>query len=133
MKEYSIENIMDAFNECAKQLEEKDKEIERLNNIIQTKDEGFKATTEELCETAEENGNLKEVIETLKRTNLLLIKQKAESEDNLYMLDNRIDKAIEYIEDRFFINEETGEYCLTHTFDGGNLYELMKILKENKQ
>ena len=33
MKEYSIENIMDAFNECAKQLEEKDKEIEELKNI----------------------------------------------------------------------------------------------------
>lgn len=43
-----------------------------------------------------------------------------------------INKAIEYIEDRFFINEETGEYCLTHTFDDGNLYELLKMLKENK-
>lgn len=43
-----------------------------------------------------------------------------------------INKAIEYIEDRFFINEETGEYCLTHTFDDGNLYELLKILKEYK-
>lgn len=43
-----------------------------------------------------------------------------------------INKAIEYIEDRLYINEETGEYCLTHTFDSSNLYELMKILKEYK-
>lgn len=31
---YSIVEIMDAFNECAKELEEKDKEIERLNNKL---------------------------------------------------------------------------------------------------
>ena len=73
MKEYSIENIMDAFNECAKQLEEKNKEIERLNaqiellednrkflnKQIEEKDkrikeleDGFKASTDEFCDYA---------------------------------------------------------------------------------
>ena len=37
-----------------KYLKEKDKEIERLNNRIKELEEGFKATTEDLCETAEE-------------------------------------------------------------------------------
>lgn len=41
---------------------------------------------------------------------------------------NRIDKAIEYIKDYFYIDQETGEYYLTHTFDASNLYELLKIL-----
>jgi len=31
-------------------VDKKDKEIERLNNIIKTKDEGIKAFTEDLCE-----------------------------------------------------------------------------------
>jgi len=73
-------------------------EIERLNNIIKTKDEGFKASIEELTDYA-----------------------------------NRIDKALEYIKEYLYINEETGEYCLTHTFDSSNLYELMKILKEKNK
>lgn len=51
--------------------------------------------------------------------------------NNRYYQD-RIDKALEYIKEYLYINEETGEYCLTHTFDSSNLYELMKILKENK-
>lgn len=40
----------------------------------------------------------------------------------------RIDKAIEYIEGRFYLDKETGGYHLTHTFDSSNLYELLKIL-----
>ena len=51
--------------------------------------------------------------------------------NNRYYQD-RIDKAKEYIEDRLYTNEETGEYCLTHTFDKDNLYVLLKILKEYK-
>lgn len=39
-----------------------------------------------------------------------------------------IDKAKEYIEDSLYVNKETGEFVLTHTFDNCNLYELLKIL-----
>ena len=39
-----------------------------------------------------------------------------------------IDKAKEYIEDSLYVNKETGEFVLTHTFDKCNLYELLKIL-----
>lgn len=45
---------------------------------------------------------------------------------------NRINKAIEYIKEYLYINEETGEYCLTHTFDSSNLYELLKILDKGE-
>ena len=41
-----------------------------------------------------------------------------------------IDKAIEYIKERFYFNEETGEYSLLHTFDKDNIKELLDILKE---
>lgn len=42
---------------------------------------------------------------------------------------NDINKAIEYIEDRFVIDKQTGGYHLTHTFDSSNLCELYDILK----
>ena len=40
-----------------------------------------------------------------------------------------IDKAIEYIKERFYFNEETGEDALLHTFDRCNVKELLDILK----
>ena len=39
-------------------------------------------------------------------------------------------KAIEYIKERFYFNEETGEYALLHTFDKCNAKELLDILNE---
>ena len=39
-------------------------------------------------------------------------------------------KATEYIKERFYFNEETGEYALLHTFDKCNVKELLDILKE---
>ena len=39
-------------------------------------------------------------------------------------------KAIEYIKERFYFNEETGEYTLLHTFDKCNVKELLDILNE---
>ena len=41
-----------------------------------------------------------------------------------------IDKATEYIKERFYFNEETGEDALLHTFDRCNVKELLDILKE---
>ena len=39
-------------------------------------------------------------------------------------------KATEYIKERFYFNEETGEYALLHTFDKCNVKELLDILNE---
>ena len=39
-------------------------------------------------------------------------------------------KAIEYIKERFYFNEETGEYSLLHTIDKDNIKELLDILNE---
>lgn len=41
-----------------------------------------------------------------------------------------INKATEYIKERFYFNEETGEYALLHTFDKCNAKELLDILNE---
>ena len=41
-----------------------------------------------------------------------------------------INKATEYIKERFYFNEETGEYALLHTFDKCNVKELLDILNE---
>ena len=41
-----------------------------------------------------------------------------------------INKATEYIKERFYFNEETGEYALLHTFDKDNIKELLDILNE---
>lgn len=65
-------------------------EIERLNNIIKTKDEGIKALTEDLCDTTKE---LEEGYERIK--GLEVASSKLDYEATIYA--NRIDKAIEYI------------------------------------
>ena len=59
---------------------------------------------------------LKEIIETVQKEN-----QKYKEV---------IDKAIEYIKEIFYFNEETGEYALLHTFDKDNIKELLDILNE---
>ena len=41
-----------------------------------------------------------------------------------------INKATEYIKERFYFNEENGEYSLLHTFDKCNVKELLDILNE---
>ena len=40
-----------------------------------------------------------------------------------------INKATEYIKERFYFNEENGEYALLHTFNKDNIKELLDILK----
>ena len=50
-------------------------EIERLNNIIKTKDEGIKAFTEDLCETTEELEKANNIIDELEKTLKELIKE----------------------------------------------------------
>lgn len=41
-----------------------------------------------------------------------------------------INKATEYIKERFYFNEETGEYSLLHTIDKDNIKELLDILNK---
>lgn len=41
-----------------------------------------------------------------------------------------INKATKYIKERFYFNEETGEYSLLHTIDKDNIKELLDILNE---
>lgn len=65
----------------------------------------------------QENKQLKEKIDIL-------------LEDNNQLEEIRI-KAIEYIKERFEINEY-GEYYFTHTFDNSNMKELLEILGDKE-
>lgn len=47
-------------------------------------------------------------------------------------LQSKIDKANQYLEERFIFDDENGEYYQTHTFDKNNAKELHDILKENR-
>ena len=48
------------------------------------------------------------------------------------ILQSKIDKANQYLEERFIFDDENGEYYQTHTFDKNNAKELHDILKEDK-
>lgn len=70
-------------------------EIERLNNIIGTKDEGINALTEDLCETAKE---LEEATNTIKMA--LDYIQNAEGNDINYVATLLLGRPIEIEEKR---------------------------------
>lgn len=59
-----------------------------------------------------------------------LLKEKIELKRQIKKQKEVFDKAIEYIKERFYFNEETGEYSLLHTFDKYNVKELLDILNE---
>ena len=68
---------------------------------------------------------IKELEKRLKKINKLTdLEQQCKKQKEV------IDKAIEYIKERFYFNEETGEYALLHTFDKCNVKELLDILNE---
>ena len=52
MKKYTLEEIMDAFEECAKQRQELEHENKKLKKRNQELEDGFKASIEELSEYA---------------------------------------------------------------------------------
>ena len=68
---------------------------------------------------------IKELEKRLKEINKITdLKQQCKKQKEV------IDNAIEYIKERFYFNEETGEYALLHTFDKCNVKELLDILNE---
>ena len=68
---------------------------------------------------------IKELEKRLKKINKLTdLEQQCKKQKEI------INKAIEYIKERFYFNEETGEYALLHTFDKDNIKELLDILNE---
>ena len=68
---------------------------------------------------------IKELEKRLKKINKLTdLEQQCKKQKEI------INKAIEYIKERFYFNEETGEYSLLHTFDKCNAKELLDILNE---
>lgn len=67
--------------------------------------------------------------ELLNQLNPKMEKELNEYRRGYYKQKEIIDKTIEYIKERFYFNEETGEYSLLHTFDKCNIKELLDILK----
>ena len=55
---------MNSIKKMNKRIDEREQEIERLNNIIKTKDEGIKAFTEDLCE---ESTKIEKAIEYIEK------------------------------------------------------------------
>lgn len=69
----------------------------------------------------EENKKFNKLIETLNKENHRL--------NEYNHLQSKIDKANQYLEERFIFDDENGEYYQTHTFDKSNAKELHDILK----
>ena len=92
----------------------KDKYQESLNDIIRNC-KGFPCKNDSFY-------NMQELVDN-SYIEYLGIEQKNKE------LQERIDKAIEYIKERFYFNEETGEYSLLHTIDKDNIKEVLDILK----
>ena len=68
---------------------------------------------------------IKELEKRLKKINKLTdLEQQCKKQKEV------INKATEYIKERFYFNEETGEYSLLHTIDKDNIKELLDILNE---
>lgn len=68
---------------------------------------------------------IKELEKRLKEINKITdLKQQCKKQKEI------INKATEYIKERFYFNEETGEYSLLHTFNKDNIKELLDILNE---
>ena len=62
---------------------------------------------------------------------LLIYENQLENlQQRVEQLENIIKEAIEYIDERFTYDEETGEYYLTHTFDRDNVFDLLNILNK---
>ena len=74
--------------------------------------------------------NLQQENERLKENNMSYEEEMAKTWKITDDYKSRFEKAIEYIKERFYFNEETGEYSLLHTFDKCNVKELLDILKE---
>lgn len=96
-------------------------EIERLNDIIKTKDEGIKALTEDLCDTTLE-------LKKRKKANRKLQRIANKNEIKNFVLKNIIKEALDKltIKQLRFMNET--DYVL----DDNDLDEIMKILDKGE-
>lgn len=93
--------------------EEYYKRIERINNRFKT-----------------DRVNADEEYQLVCQRNYLSTKYIENLEQQCKKQQEIINKATEYIKERFYFNEETGEYSLLHTFDKCNIKELLDILNE---
>ena len=80
-----------------------------------------------LAITGHRPGKIKDIL-MCSRDGELLLEYIDSLERQVQKKQKLIDKAVEYINKRFIINE-FGEYNLTHTFDKNNVKELLEILK----
>ena len=111
---------------------------EILNKYIDLIDKGYCSDCNELnCIDNFPHSKIARAIRELQQENEKLKAEygtKAQVERDLLKEESRkykeiINKATEYIKERFYFNEETGEYSLLHTIDKDNIKELLEILK----
>lgn len=107
-----------------------------LSDILEYEDNDSCKAKYTIMQLQQENQKLKENYERIYNENCILREKHNINDivllDENYKLKQVIDKAIKYIKERFYFNEETGEDALLHTFDRCNVKELLDILKEVK-
>ena len=114
------EEIKEYLNRVDKLLDKlKGEDKETLSWLIY----GYNQCAKLLNETQKENEKLKAEYGTKTQVERDLLKEENEKYKEI------INKATEYIKERFYFNEETGEYSLLHTIDKDNIKELLEILK----
>lgn len=98
-------------------------EIERLNKRIKELEEGFKATTEDLCEESIEKEKLEKINKQLWEKNTRLSNGRELEQNAIDTLRDRIDKAIKGIEDYYYGDEEYKKYDYTLAY---KIYNILK-------
>lgn len=96
-------------------------------NSIDYEIKAMKMLIDEMKETIE---NQKERIKQLEKERNMYKGSFEEMSKNYFELENIRKETLEYIGERFDYDEETGEYYLTHTFDGNNVFDLLNILNK---
>ncbi len=115
------------INDLLKKISDLEFEVERLEKVVKVKDEGFKASTEDLCEESTKVEKLEKLNKKLWEENTRLSNGRELEQNAIDTLRDRIDKAIEYIEKTYLIDYEyEKKYKLK---DQWYAIELLEILK----
>ena len=120
--EYEFHYIVENLEKLDK-LRQENERLKQWDCIKDARNSRQRVANAELMKKIEQ---LKANIRTQKRR-----RKKQTHKKNIYK--SRCEKATEYINERFTYEKDTGAYYLTHTFDGSNVFELLNILKGEKQ
>lgn len=108
----TLKNKDKVINDLLKRISDLEFEVERLEKVVKVKDEGFKASTEDLCEESTKVEKLEKLNKKLWEENTRLSNGRELEQNAIDTLRDRIDKAIEYI-NNCSLPTTTNEYILS--------------------